>query len=149
MLRLLLARACLLLSVKQGLLPYSYQYFADIFCFCSGARGVPQPPQRSHFHGAHLDNWSRTMNSLHLVTCSFTWLRCVPKERYHRRQDFGCRIMSILPIYLHYSTHKSALPVVANDAPCLLTALLFGLEKKVWGRLFAHWCLSILYCSMI
>ena len=58
---------------------------------CSGAKRVQQPPRKTVYfrravsllfsailavsagNGAH-----GTMYSLHVVTCSFTWVRCVP-----------------------------------------------------------------------
>ena len=36
---------------------------------------------------ARLDSRSTILYSPHLVTCSFTWVSCVPQRGHHRRQD--------------------------------------------------------------
>ena len=73
-------------DVKDESLSMSFFFVA-----CVPAPGMCSSPSKGPQPRAHMDIGSRTMHSLHLGTCSFTRVRCVPKEDTTGAR-LGCRL---------------------------------------------------------
>ena len=62
----------------------------------------PTAPHKSHIGKVHLDSKSKITYTPHLVTCSFTRIKCVPETGHHGRQE----------LVAHYPNHVAVATTV-------------------------------------